>query len=142
MAYNSQITFAITGSAHDIEEGPLFMPKFDSNGLITAIAVNETTNEILMVAHMNRDALIKSIETNEAWYWSRSRNTLWRKGDTSGQLQLIKEIRVDCDQDSIVLIVEVQGDGGCCHTGRKKCFYRRIDGIDNENRLVLSSIKD
>lgn len=134
------IIIADPGSVKDVEEGSLFMPKFDDKGLITAIAVDFKTNDILMVAHMNRDALIKSIETKQAWYWSRSRQSLWRKGETSGQIQRIKEMRVDCDQDALLLLVEVGGDGGCCHTGRKNCFYRRIDGIDSDNRIKLNTI--
>jgi len=134
------IIIADPGSVKDVEEGSLFMPKFDDKGLITAIAVDFKTNDILMVAHMNRDALIKSVETKQAWYWSRSRQSLWRKGETSGQIQRIKEMRVDCDQDALLLLVEVGGDGGCCHTGRKNCFYRRIDGIDSDNRIKLNTI--
>lgn len=141
MSNISKITIAATGSDSEIEEGLLFMPKFDANGLITAIAIDKKTNEIIMVAHMNRDALIKTLSTNEAWYWSRSRNALWRKGDTSGQIQVIKEIHVDCDQDALMLFVDVKGDGGCCHTGRKKCFYRRINGTDDQNRVTLVAIK-
>jgi phosphoribosyl-AMP cyclohydrolase len=84
------------------------------------------SGEVLMVAHMNAEALARTIETGEAWYWSRSRGALWRKGATSGQTQAVAEMRVDCDQDAILLKVRVGGDGGACHTGRRSCFYRRV----------------
>ena len=80
-----------------------------------------------MVAHMNAEALARTLETGEAWYWSRSRSELWHKGATSGQIQTIVEIRVDCDQDALLLKVNVAGDGGCCHTGRRSCFYRAVE---------------
>jgi len=106
------------------EEGGTFAPRFDANGLVTAIVTDEGDGMVLMVAHMNAQALARSIETGEAWYWSRSRQELWRKGATSGQVQSIVEMRVDCDQDAIWLKVSVAGDGGCCHTHRRSCFYR------------------
>jgi len=81
---------------------------------------------VLMVAHMNREALERTLATRQAWYWSRSRGELWLKGATSGQIQHVREIRVDCDQDCLLLVVDVGGDGGCCHTGRPDCFYRRV----------------
>lgn len=128
------------GSTDEVENGALLMPKFGSDGLLTAVAVDATSNKVLMVAHMNKDALLKTIETKEAWYYSRSRSALWRKGETSGQIQKIREIQVDCDQDALVLMVDVEGDGGCCHTGRPTCFYRRIDGIDDNHRVKLVRI--
>ncbi|OYX01473.1 MAG: hypothetical protein B7Z14_06135, partial [Bosea sp. 32-68-6] len=97
---------------------------FDANGLVTCVTTDAATGELLMVAHMNAQALARSIETGEAWYWSRSRGELWHKGATSGQIQTIVEMRVDCDQDALWLKVQVAGDGGCCHTGRRSCFYR------------------
>jgi phosphoribosyl-AMP cyclohydrolase len=109
---------------HAIEEGRTFAPRFDANGLVTCVTTDATTGELLMVAHMNAEALARSIETGEAWYWSRSRKELWHKGATSGQVQTIVEMRVDCDQDAIWIKVNVAGDGGCCHTGRRSCFYR------------------
>jgi phosphoribosyl-AMP cyclohydrolase len=108
------------------EEGLVLSPRFDRDGLVTAIAVDDRDGAVLMVAHMNADALARTIRTGEAWYWSRSRRTLWRKGETSGQLQHVVEMRVDCDQDAILLRVRVGGDGGCCHTGRRSCFYRVV----------------
>jgi phosphoribosyl-AMP cyclohydrolase len=107
-----------------LEEGDALSPRFDVNGLVTCVATEARTGEVLMVAHMNAEALQRSIETGQAWYWSRSRRELWHKGATSGQVQSIVEMRVDCDQDAIWLKVEVAGDGGCCHTHRRSCFYR------------------
>ena len=107
-----------------LEEGSTLSPRFDANGLVTCVTTDAETCELLMVAHMNAEALARSIETGEAWYWSRSRQELWHKGATSGQVQTIVEMRVDCDQDAIWLKVKVAGDGGCCHTGRHSCFYR------------------
>ena len=116
--------FAPRGSHDEIENGATFMPKFDADGLIPVIAQDSANNEILMFAWMNEEALARTIETGEAWYWSRSRRELWHKGATSGQIQTIVEMRVDCDQDALWLKVKVAGDGGCCHTGRRSCFYR------------------
>jgi phosphoribosyl-AMP cyclohydrolase len=119
-----------------IEEGGAFLPRFSADGLITVVAVDARSNDVLMVAHMNQQALSRTLETGEAWYWSRSRGALWRKGDTSGQVQRVVEMRVDCDQDALVMLVEVGGDGGCCHTGRRSCFYRRIDIDPDGPKLV------
>ncbi|MFN8830065.1 MAG: phosphoribosyl-AMP cyclohydrolase [Labrys sp. (in: a-proteobacteria)] len=109
-----------------LEEGTIFAPRFDKDGLVTAIVVEDATGAILMVAHMNAESLALSLETGEAIYWSRSRRTLWRKGETSGQIQKLVRMLVDCDQDALVLRVTVGGDGGCCHTGRHSCFYREV----------------
>lgn len=129
---------AARGSKADVEEGDRLMPAFDANGLLTCVTTDAATGEVLMVAHMNAKALARTIETGEAWYWSRSRASLWHKGDTSGQIQTVVEMRVDCDQDAIVLKVEVGGDGGCCHTGRRSCFYRRVvTEPDGRGRLVF-----
>ena len=116
--------FPTLAAKQDLEEGMVFAPRFDANGLITCVTTDADTNALLMVAHMNTEALEKTIATGEAWYWSRSRQTLWHKGDTSGQIQTIVEMRTDCDQDALWLRVRVAGDGGCCHTGRRSCFYR------------------
>jgi phosphoribosyl-AMP cyclohydrolase len=120
---------------NDIEEGLVFAPRFDASGLITCVVTQADTGELLMVAHMNAEALARTLETGEAWYWSRSRKALWRKGDTSGQLQTLIEMRTDCDQDALWLKVRVSGDGGCCHTGRRSCFYRVVPMADGEVRL-------
>ena len=113
-------------ASRDIEEGTAFSPKFGADGLITAVAVDAVSREVLMVAHMDREALDRTLREQRVWYWSRSRQELWLKGETSGQIQTLVEMRVDCDQDCLVLIVRVGGDGGSCHTGRQTCFYRRI----------------
>ena len=120
-----------------LEEGADFAPRFDANGLIVCVTVEAGTREILMVAYMNQLALDKTIETGVAHYWSRSRNALWRKGDTSGQVQKVLSLRVDCDQDALLLDVEAGGDGKACHTGRKSCFYRRVEMHDGQRRLVF-----
>ena len=113
-----------------LEEGTAFAPRFDANGLITAITMEAGSNDLLMLAHMNAEALALTLETGFAHYWSRSRNTLWKKGESSGELQRVVELRVDCDQDAIVLLVEQTGRGAACHTGRKSCFYRRVVMVD------------
>jgi phosphoribosyl-AMP cyclohydrolase len=111
---------------HELERGLHLTPRFDANGLVCAIAQDATTQEILMVAWMNADSLALTLETGIAHYWSRSRNELWKKGDTSGQIQHVRDILVDCDQDALVLRVDVAGDGGACHVGFKSCFYRSV----------------
>ena len=109
----------------DREEGLSFRPKFDPSGLVTCVATDAATGDVLMVAHMNDEALRKTIATGEAWYYSRSRKALWRKGESSGHTQRVVEMRVDCDQDAIWIKVEQQGPGAC-HTGRRSCFYRAV----------------
>ena len=116
-----------TSSRHEIEEGAAFLPTFDRDGLIPAVTVDHATGRVLMVAWMSRAALDATLATGIVHYWSRSRGELWRKGDTSGQTQTLIEMRVDCDQDTLLLRVTVGGDGGCCHTGRRACFYRRVE---------------
>ena len=109
----------------DIEEGLAFVPKFDSAGLIACVVTSAGSGEVLMVAHMNAEALTRTLATGEAWYYSRSRQALWKKGETSGHVQRIVEMRVDCDQDVLLLKVE-QAGAGACHTGRRSCFYRAV----------------
>ncbi len=109
-----------------LEEGDVFSPRFDHNGLLTAVVTDADDDHLLMVAHMNAEALALTVETGIAHYWSRSRNSLWKKGETSGNFQEIVEIRTDCDQDAVWLRVKVLGDNATCHTGRRSCFYRRI----------------
>ena len=121
-----------------LEEGDAFTPKFDAHGLIVCVTTEAASGEILMLAYMNALALEKTLETGVAHYWSRSRKELWRKGDTSGQVQHVVEIRVDCDQDALLLRVNVGGDGQACHTGRKSCFYRSVTATDEGPRLKLS----
>lgn len=126
-----------TPSKQEIEEGRTFAPRFGADGLIVAIAQDAGDGAILMVAYMNEEALRLTLETGVAHYWSRSRKALWRKGDTSGQVQRVLDLRVDCDQDAILLRVEAGGDGKACHTGRRSCFYRRVETSAGEARLVF-----
>jgi phosphoribosyl-AMP cyclohydrolase len=112
-------------TTRDIEEGLAFTPKFDAEGLVTAVATDAASGDVLMVAHMNAEALAKTIASGEAWYYSRSRKALWRKGESSGHVQRVVELRVDCDQDALWLKVEQAGEGAC-HTGRRSCFYRVV----------------
>jgi len=111
-----------------LEQGEILTPRFDANGLIAAVTTHATTGEVLMLAWMNAEALEKTLATGEAHYFSRSRNELWHKGATSGQVQIVDEIRIDCDQDAVWMKVRPQGDGGACHTGQVSCFYRAIEG--------------
>jgi len=120
-----------------LEEGAAFTPKFDADGLIVCVTVEHSSGEVLMLAYMNELALEKTLETGVAHYWSRSRKELWRKGDTSGQVQKVLELRVDCDQDALLLRVEVGGDGNACHTGRKSCFYRAVTQAADGLRLQV-----
>src|SRR6185503_18148396 len=110
---------------NESEEGLAFAPKFDADGLVTCVATDSRSGDVLMVAHMNADALQKTIATGEAWYFSRSRRALWKKGESSGHVQRVIEMRVDCDQDAVWIKVE-QGGPGACHTGRRSCFYRAV----------------
>lgn len=118
--------FSVPGSHEAIEEGAVLMPRFGTDGLIAAVVADSESGEVVMLAWMNADALAKTIESGEAWYWSRSRKELWHKGATSGHVQTVTEMRVDCDQDAILLKVSTAGTGANCHTGRKSCFYRTI----------------
>ncbi|WMT85632.1 phosphoribosyl-AMP cyclohydrolase [Pelagibacterium sp. 26DY04] len=131
-----QFTDPATLSKAELESGSVFAPKFDANGLVTAITVEAGTNEILMVAHMNAEAIAETLGSGYATYWSRSRAKLWKKGESSGELQELVEMRTDCDQDAIILVVRQTGHGAACHTGRKSCFYRKVEGSDGEVRLV------
>ena len=120
------------------EEGTILSPKFDSDGLITCVATDAVSGDVLMVAHMNAEALQKTIASGEAWYFSRSRHSLWRKGEKSGQVQRVLAMRVDCDQDAVWIKVEQKG-AGACHTGRRSCFYRTVPlGSSGAVRLEFS----
>jgi phosphoribosyl-AMP cyclohydrolase len=130
--------FPAAVSKAEVEEGMTLTPRFGSDGLVTCVTTDADTGELLMVAHMNADALAKTIDTREAWYWSRSRGELWHKGATSGQIQTVVEMRVDCDQDALWLKVRVAGDRGCCHTGRRSCFYRAVANDQGGASLVLA----
>ena len=126
---------ASASDAADREEGSEFLPRFSADGLLTCVTIDATSGEVLMVAHMNAEALDKTLSSGVMHYWSRSRGSLWRKGDTSGQIQRLEDLRVDCDQDALVARVTVGGDGGACHTGRRSCFYRRVVASDGQARL-------
>jgi phosphoribosyl-AMP cyclohydrolase len=126
MSGMTSATFPIASDKHALEHGETLSPRFDANGLIAAVATHADTGEVLMFAWMNAEALARTLDTGEAHYFSRSRNALWRKGATSGQVQVVAELRIDCDQDCVWLKVRPQGDGGACHTGARSCFYRVI----------------
>ena len=111
----------------DLERGSALSPRFNADGLVVAVAQHADTGEILMLAWMNAEALKLTVETSIAHYFSRSRNELWKKGETSGQLQDVIELRVDCDQDAVLLKVRPRGDGGACHVGFRSCFYRVLE---------------
>ena len=109
----------------EIEESLSFAPQFGADGLVTAVITDAKSGDVLMVAHMNAEAVAKTIESGEAWYYSRSRKKLWKKGESSGHVQRVVELRVDCDQDALWLKVEQAGECAC-HTGRRSCFYRAV----------------
>ncbi|HEX6858756.1 MAG TPA: phosphoribosyl-AMP cyclohydrolase [Caulobacteraceae bacterium] len=119
--------FPTASSTHDLERGATLAPRFNADGLIAAVAQHAETGEVLMLAWTNAEALALTLETGEAHYFSRSRNALWKKGETSGQVQQVIEVRVDCDQDAVLLKVLPQGDGGACHVGFRSCFYRVVE---------------
>ena len=124
---------SISASSDDREEGLSLQPRFDASGLLTCVATDVATGELLMVAHMNEEALRRTIESGEAWYFSRSRKALWRKGETSGHTQRVVEMRTDCDQDAIW--IRVEQTGAACHTGRKSCFYRKVEAAEGGVKL-------
>jgi phosphoribosyl-AMP cyclohydrolase len=118
--------FAPRVDEETVEAGTAFSPKFDADGLIVAIATEVDTGEVLMVAHMNSEALARTIATGDAWFWSRSRRKLWRKGEESGNTLTVVDMRVDCDQDAILIKVRISGAGVACHRGYRSCFYRSV----------------
>ena len=124
---------SVSSDNNEIEEGLKFRPKFDAAGLVTCVATDAGTGEVLMVAHMNEEALRKTIASGEAWYFSRSRQSLWRKGETSGHVQRVVEMRTDCDQDAVW--IRVEQTGAACHTGRRSCFYRKVEADEGGARL-------
>ncbi|MCF6343807.1 MAG: phosphoribosyl-AMP cyclohydrolase [Devosiaceae bacterium] len=129
---------AKTLSKAQLESGKQFAPKFDENGLVSAIAQDYKSGEILMLAHMNEQALSLTLETNEVHYFSRSRQKIWKKGEISGEVQKLIKMQVDCDQDAILLKVEQLGIGAACHTGRKSCFFRSVEINGEETSLKLT----
>ena len=133
-----QFMFKKRDNIREVEEGKYLSPKFDKNGLIPVITTDFQTGDILMHSYMNDEALKKTIETKEAHYWSRSRKKIWHKGQVSGFVQIVKEIRIDDDQDSVWLSVDI-GTGASCHVGYRSCFYRSIPlgEIKNEKELEM-----
>ena len=119
--------FPVAANAEALERGDVLAPSFSADGLIAAILQHAQTDEVLMLAWMNAEALRRTLESGEVWFFSRSRGELWRKGETSGQVQHVVEMRVDCDQDAVLVKVLPQGDGGVCHVGFRACFYRVIE---------------
>jgi phosphoribosyl-AMP cyclohydrolase len=136
-----QSTFAPQGSTGEVEEGLVWAPKFDADGLVTAVATDARSGEVLMVAHMDAEALRRTVATGEAWYFSRSRKRLWRKGESSGHVQRVVEMRVDCDQDAVWIKVEQAGPGAC-HTGRRSCFYRAVSIGGDATRAATLEFRD
>ena len=120
----------MTHTANSVEEGTELQLKFDAAGLITCVTVDAETRDVLMVAHMSEDALKQTLQTGIMTYWSRSRQALWVKGETSGATQKLQEMRIDCDQDALVCAVTVAVPEQTCHTGRTTCFYRRVELAD------------
>ena len=127
MAPMQKPLFPTAPDTRALEQGSELAPGFDANGLIAAVAQHAETGEVLMLAWMNAEALAQTLATQEAHYFSRARQSLWRKGETSGQVQKVVELRIDCDQDAVLLKVLPQGDGGACHTGARSCFYRVVE---------------
>ena len=135
--------FSAPGTHQDIEEGLALTPRFDAAGLVTAVVTDAGSGDVLMLAHMNAEALARTIETREAHFYSRSRGKLWKKGEDSGHVQTVVEMRVDCDQDAVLLKVRVAGTGASCHTGRASCFYRSIPlGSAPSGELKLDFVDD
>jgi phosphoribosyl-AMP cyclohydrolase len=119
--------FPVAPDTHSLERGAVLAPRFNEHGLIAAIATDARSGEVLMLAWMDAEALDRTLSTGEAHYFSRSRGALWRKGETSGQVQAVQEVRIDCDQDAVWLKVIPGGDGGACHVGFRSCFYRVVE---------------
>jgi phosphoribosyl-AMP cyclohydrolase len=127
-------------SIHQVEESNEFAPKFDQNGLIVVTTVDVSNDQILMTGYMNKEALEKTIATKEAYYFSRSHQSIWHKGATSGFVQKVREILIDDDQDALYMRVEIPKNGASCHVGYKSCFYRKIKLEDNLNNVELEDL--
>jgi phosphoribosyl-AMP cyclohydrolase len=123
----SKPSFPVAPDTQSLERGTVLAPRFDEHGLIAAIATDARSGEVLMLAWMDAEALDRTLRTGEAHYFSRSRGALWRKGETSGRMQAVQEVRIDCDQDAVWLKVIPGGDGGACHVGFRSCFYRVVE---------------
>jgi phosphoribosyl-AMP cyclohydrolase len=124
--------FPIAPDAEALERGSVLAPSFNADGLVAAILQHAESGEVLMLAWMNAEALRRTLASGEVWFFSRARQALWRKGETSGQIQKVVEVRIDCDQDAVLVKVAPQGDGGVCHVGFRACFYRVVE----DGRLV------
>ncbi len=125
----------------ELEQGSVFSPRFDADGLVTAVVTDAADGMLLMIAHMNAEALALTLETGIAHYWSRSRKALWKKGETSGNVQEVVSVLTDCDQDAVWLRVNVLGHDATCHTGRRSCFYRTVEMADGQARLAMDGAK-
>ncbi len=128
----NKIIFAKRESVEQVEEGSILAPKFDEDGIIPAVVTEASSGELLMLGYMNKESLRKTIETKEAYYWSRSREVLWKKGDSSGMIHEVEEILIDDDQDSLWLKVSIKGLGASCHVGYKSCFYRSLQDVTED----------
>jgi phosphoribosyl-AMP cyclohydrolase len=138
MARAAAPAFAARGTADEIETSLRFQPKFDRDGLIPAIVSDAASGEVLMLAWMNAEALTLTLASREGYFWSRSRGQLWKKGEQSGNVLRVIEMRIDCDQDALWMKVAVQGDGVACHTGQRSCFYRSLPlGIEPSPELLM-----
>jgi phosphoribosyl-AMP cyclohydrolase len=132
--WTARTPFAASADKLSLERGVELTPRFNADGLVTAVVTDDLSGEVLMVAHMNAEALGLTLESGDAWYFSRSRGKLWRKGETSGHTQKVVEMRVDCDQDAVWL--KVRQTGPACHTGAASCFYRKVTLTADGPRLV------
>ena len=133
---NSSGAFPAIADKAELETTDRFAPRFDRDGLLTAIVVDAADGALLMVAHMNEEALARTLATGRAWFYSRSRRQLWEKGATSGERLEVAELRVDCDQDALLVRARPLGKGNACHTGKRSCFYRRVVSANGGVRLV------
>ena len=129
--------FPTLNDKFELETGAVLAPRFDVNGLITAVVQDAETRDILMLAHMNAEALDKTLTTGQSHFWSRSRQEIWHKGATSGDFQNVREILIDCDQDAVILLVTMAGKSAC-HTGRRSCFFRRVSGSENPELQIVT----
>lgn len=137
----NKVIFAKRESVEQVEEGKILAPKFDSDGIIPAVVTETSSGEVLMLGYMNEESLTKTIETKEAYYWSRSREVLWKKGDSSGMIHKVDEILIDDDQDSLLVKVSIKGLGASCHVGYKSCFYRSLQSV-TEDGVELEFTED
>lgn len=128
--------------AEPLDKTLAFTPKFDANGLIPAVTIEQSSGKPLMLAYMNEDAVKKTLETGYAHFWSRSKASLWQKGETSGNRLKILDVLIDCDQDTLCLIVDVEGEGAACHTGRQSCFYRRLSLEEAQEDKIKLELTD